>query len=285
MSTFIDPTVSASTTITFRLAGGDNPLILVPVRVDDQGPYQFILDTGASHCLLSRGLSDILGVKPEMEKEATGAAGPVTLAFAHVASMAVGSARQLNVPIAITSELERVAVAIGTRVDGALGFAFFKNLSLTIDYSARSLSLASPSNAADVSLSANSISFKLAAPHKPLILLPVIVNGQGPFQFALDTGASRTMLSSELAEKLAIEVADDSPVTAGGGQIKIFAANVASLVLGNARVFDHAVGVGEFLAMLSQAIGARLDGIIGYNFLNQFQVTIDYPRRLLKLQP
>jgi len=45
-----------SDNIEFRLAGGQNPLILVPVYLDDRGPYQFILDTGASHCLLTEEL-------------------------------------------------------------------------------------------------------------------------------------------------------------------------------------------------------------------------------------
>jgi predicted aspartyl protease len=274
-----------STKVPFRLTGGQNPLIVVPVQVDDTGPYPFILDTGASHCLLSRELSKRLQVQPEMEKQAMGAGGPITLAFAHVASMAVGCARQSNVPVAITSELERIGAAIGSRVEGGLGFSFLKDFSLTIDYSANSLSLAPPLEVADVSRSANAIPFKLAAAHKPLILLQVMVNGRGPFQFALDTGASRTMLSCELAETLAIEIVQDSPVTGGGGQIEVFAGTVGSLAVGNALVRDHAIGAGGFLALLSQVVDAKLDGILGYNFLNEFRVTIDYPRQIVELVP
>jgi hypothetical protein len=40
-----------------------------------------------------------------------------------------------------------------------------------------------------------------------------------------------------------------------------------------------------FLDMLSTAVGAKLDGIIGYNFLNLFRVTIDYPRTTLNFAP
>jgi predicted aspartyl protease len=120
---------------------------------------------------------------------------------------------------------------------------------------------------------------------KPLILVSTRVNGRGPFQFALDTGASRTMLSSELAEKLAIETISEDPGTAGGGQIRILAGKVSSLSVGDAVVRDHMIGAAEFLTMLSTAVGAKLDGILGYNFLSQFNVRINYPLRMLTLAP
>ena len=280
MTTF----VQNQNNVPFRLVGGENPVILVPVHVDDKGPYEFILDTGASHCLLSRELSEGLGLQPEIEKQAMGAGGPVKLAFAHVASMAVGSTRQYNLQVAITDELKRIGAAIRSRVDGDLGFEFLKDFSLTIDYRVGAIHF-TPPLADRSSPSANSIPFKLAAPHKPLVLVQVTVNGQGPFQFALDTGASRTMLASDLAGELGIEAIEDTPVTGGGGRIKILAGKVNSLTIGNAVVNDHAVGVGAFLAMLSSAVGVKLNGIIGYNFLNRFRVTIDYPRRILHLVP
>jgi len=271
--------------VPFRLVGGQNPLILVPVHVQDNGPYEFILDTGASHCLLSPELSTILGIQPEVERPAMGAAGPVKLTFARVASLAAGSTRKYNLQVAITDELKRIAAAIGNRVDGSLGFEFLKDFSVTIDYRAGALGFSSPSDSSPSRPSAHSVPFTLAAAGKPLILVWVMVNGQGPFQFAFDTGASRTMLSSNLSRTLGLETTEDTLVTGGGGQIRILAGKVSSLAVGDAMVRDHAVGVGEFLAMLSGAIGTKLDGIVGYNFLNQFRVTIAYPRRTLELVP
>jgi hypothetical protein len=47
-------------------------------------------------------------------------------------------------------------------------------------------------------------------------------------------------------------------------------------------VADHAVGAGKFITMLSRALLVKLDGILGYNFLSQFEVTVDYPRNTLE---
>jgi hypothetical protein len=41
--------------------------------------------------------------------------------------------------------------------------------------------------------------------------------------------------------------------------------------------------VGNFFEVLSNAVGAKLDGIVGYNFLRNYKVVIDYPNQLLSL--
>ncbi len=39
----------------------------------------------------------------------------------------------------------------------------------------------------------------------------------------------------------------------------------------------------ELVLSLSEALGMRLDGVIGHDFLRGFRVTIDYPNGVLKL--
>ena len=41
--------------------------------------------------------------------------------------------------------------------------------------------------------------------------------------------------------------------------------------------------VADFFTMLNAAIGANLDGIVGYNFLCNYKVVIDYPGETLTL--
>jgi hypothetical protein len=122
-------------------------------------------------------------------------------------------------------------------------------------------------------------------PTKPLVLLTTAVNGQGPFTFALDTGSSTTVVSSELAQRLGIEAMVIPDVTAGGGHtIKASVGRVGSLAIGATTVRDLPVMVADFLDMLSKVVGAKLDGIAGYTLLKGFRVTIDYPNGTLDLQ-
>jgi hypothetical protein len=39
----------------------------------------------------------------------------------------------------------------------------------------------------------------------------------------------------------------------------------------------------DFFAMLSNAIGTKLDGIVGHNFLRNYKVALDYPNETLSL--
>ena len=41
--------------------------------------------------------------------------------------------------------------------------------------------------------------------------------------------------------------------------------------------------VSDFLGPIGQAVGTQVDGIVGYNFLRGFRVTIDYPAATLSL--
>ncbi len=65
--------LSASTaTVKCHLVGGAQPLILLPVHVNDHGPFEFILDTGAGTSLLSSKLAKELDVKILGSKEGHG---------------------------------------------------------------------------------------------------------------------------------------------------------------------------------------------------------------------
>src|SRR6184192_3467173 len=80
-----------SAEIKFRLAGGAQPLILVPVHVNDRGPFDFILDTGAGTSLLASDLAKELELKTIGSKEGQSAGGKVSVSLAKVDSLAARS--------------------------------------------------------------------------------------------------------------------------------------------------------------------------------------------------
>lgn len=271
--------------VEFRLAGGENPLILIAASVNERGPYPFILDTGAGTSLISPRLAHELGVVATSSKEGTGAAGKVTVALANVDSLAIGGARRAPMPIAITSEVDRIGAAVGTPIDGDVGYDFLKGFRVTIDYRRQLVRLVQ--GAYDVtgtpSMTRSEVAFRFASPTKPLVMIPAFVNGRGPFAFAVDTGASATVLSPALADDLGIDRGERTAMTGAGGMLQAAVARVTSLVVGGGAVDDLAVVVSDFLGPIGQAVGTRVDGVVGYNFLREFKVTIDYPGAKLSL--
>ncbi len=127
-------------------------------------------------------------------------------------------------------------------------------------------------------LAAEPVPFTFAKPDKPLIILETMVNDKGPYRFVLDTGAGGTILSPALSKEIGIEPAKQdktSKATGAGGDVQICLGKVKSLRIGQARVEGLDVAVMD-LAGISKAIETDLDGIVGYNFLKRFRVTIDY---------
>jgi predicted aspartyl protease len=268
--------------VNFRLAGGEQPLILVPASVNGDGPHQFILDTGAGVSLLTPELAERVGVTITESTEGMGAGGKLAISLGVVESLSIGQARAENVQVAITSELHRIGAVIGASVDGNVGYSYLKDFSLTLDYQKLTLQLIQAEQETDVDGGAE-IKFKLAHPSKPLVLVPTFVNDEGPFIFALDTGASSTVLSSDVAQMLGIESTGIPQMTGAGGAMQGARGVVRSLAVGNARLENLTVATADFLTMLSQIVKTKLDGIIGYNFLREFKVTIDYPNEMLRL--
>lgn len=267
----------------FRLVGKAQPLVVLPVRVNGKGPFAFILDTGAGICLVTPSVAEEARIVRAGSKEGRGAGGVVRLDLGTADEIAVGTAGVPALMVGVTSELERIAAAVGERVDGALGYDFLKNFELVVDYRCDSMLLAPPAERSPESLKSLT-KFELASANKPLVLVEAFVNECGPFQFAVDTGASTTVLSSELAERLAIggEIAPD--VTGGGGRISATAGRVESLRFADKAVTHIDVVVTGVLQSLGTAIGKRLDGIIGYNALKTYRVSIDYRNETLALQ-
>ena len=269
--------------VKFHLAGGAQPLILLPVKVNGQGPFDFIFDTGAGTSLLSSELAKQLAVKVVGSKEGQSAGGKVAVSLAKADSLAVGEAKLDDVDVGIV-DLSHIGKTIGAKVEGDLGYNFLKHFRLTIDYGSCELRLDNPKRVELLLTAAKTeVPVRLANPAKPLILVDVHANGRGPFQFAIDTGTSTTAITPELAKELGVSSSTIGPVTTGGAHVDVTAGALNSFQIGGAKVDHMPVVVADFFAMLSSAIGAKLDGIVGFNFLRNYKVVIDYPNELFSL--
>src|SRR5258708_1818527 len=226
-----------STKVKFRLAGGAQPLILLPVHVNDRGPFDFILDTGAGTSLLSSELAKQLETKVIGSKEGQSAGGKVSVSLAKVESIAVGETKLHDVDVGVV-DLAQIGKTVGAKRE---------------------------------------VPIRLASPAKPLILVDVHANGRGPFQFAIDTGTSTTAIAPELAKELGVESSPVGAGTTGGAPIDFSAGTLQSFQLGGTKIDNMPVVVADFFTILNPAIGAKLDGIVGYHFLPNYKTVIDYP--------
>ena len=118
-----------------------------------------------------------------------------------------------------------------------------------------------------------------------LIVIDVVVDGETK-PFILDTGASNTVIDKRAADPSAVEGVEQAVGLAdcGAGNMEAVMSTVKSLAVGNAAVSDLRVA-GIDLDGINEKIGARVAGILGYDFLSRFRVTIDYRAKRLTLVP
>lgn len=108
-----------------------------------------------------------------------------------------------------------------------------------------------------------------------LASVPVYINGHGPYQFILDTGASISLINSSLARQLALPRAGGrQPVSGVGGTEVIVFVDAANWKVGNVPLPKTSIGSG---ALPSGRGAGGFQGLLGSDIWSQFgRITIDY---------
>ena len=111
-----------------------------------------------------------------------------------------------------------------------------------------------------------------------MIVVPVEINGAGPFNFLLDTGTTRTMVDEKLAEQLALHAVAQTTLKLTGisGTSAVTLVGVESVGVAGETVRDLHLNV-------RKSFPAGVRGILGEDFLARFDVLIDYRQHALEL--
>ena len=132
------PGVSIQVHVEHSLDG--STLILVPVTINNQGPYTFALDTGASTSLIDQPLARRLGLRP--------AGSPVPIAGISSNEQAIPvevshwHAEKLNLPSQIIASASLFQLQRGAGLQGLLGSDIWNQFGkITIDYTTGTLTV------------------------------------------------------------------------------------------------------------------------------------------------
>lgn len=117
-----------------------------------------------------------------------------------------------------------------------------------------------------------------------LALVEVSLQGQGPFPFALDTGASSSVVDLDVATRLGLPRSGTTRDVIGViGEQTVPLAEVASWRLGDVELGPTRVALVD---LPEPGQGPGLDGLLGSDVLSRFGcVVVDYANRRLELPP
>lgn len=113
-----------------------------------------------------------------------------------------------------------------------------------------------------------------------VVLVPVVIDGRGPFRFVLDTGSSHSTISRELAVRLALPAVAQTSVTTMAGSEPCLVVLARSMTIGGATRENLTPSVTP--AARLRAVERGIDGIVGQDFLLSLNYTVDYRRKRLR---
>jgi len=127
------------------------------------------------------------------------------------------------------------------------------------------------------------IAFRFAGMGGAALVVPVYVNGKGPFDLVLDTGATLTCFDETLARELSLPARKGAIGMGAGvgatGRIRLVRTD--SLRVGGATVRDLTTCVLDLTNLTAFTPGVR--GLLGLNVLRNYRVTLDFRRNVLTL--
>lgn len=255
-------------------------LVVVPVRIDGKGPFLFRLDTGSSVPLaIDAALAERLGHEPtaasfELARLDLGGAtfrDVTAVALAGESATAAQSGTP-GTPGATAAASPAPTVPSASAVHGVLGFPFFRDVLLTIDYAGGAIELRHGSLSSDD----DGVLPMVGATGTPQVPMQV---GDHVYLTRIDTGfADNVALPLHAASEVRTEGA---PATVGrvlvdGQSREARSARLSESLLVAGRRYDR---LPVLFAELPS--GAR----IGYGLLAYFTLTFDQAAGLVRITP
>jgi predicted aspartyl protease len=111
------------------------------------------------------------------------------------------------------------------------------------------------------------------------ILVPVTINGQGPFRFIVDSGASRSTIAPELVQKLNLQPAGEAQIEVNG---ITGTARVPVVPIANLRSGDLTIDAERFPVLWAPLMGGA-DGILGVAGLTTQLLSVDFEHNKVAL--
>jgi hypothetical protein len=271
---------AASTTVPFELI--DNR-IFVNVKLNGQGPFHLLFDTGAG-ATVSLAAAKKLGLPREKETELAGVGNNTVQGYeSYLKTAEIGPAKVENIPVSVISFADSPMVFGSVPVDGYIGYPFYEKYVVVHDYRIRTIRFQSPDTFA---YAGHGEILKVEdADYVPVVrgLLDGI-----PARFGIDTGARSALLlfgpfvrDNGLRETYRPKF---SGITGWGigGPVRSEIARIKSVTLGGTVV-------SSLVARFSQNLnGATTDnaiaGLVGPDILKQFTLIYDLPHKQLILE-
>lgn len=261
---------------------------IIELRLKRKGPpLRFVLDTGSGISVISKRTAKRLKIRKVTRggvARALGGDGKFDIVYGFLYRVYIGDVRIENVPIYI-----RKFYNSSENIDGYIGLSLISKYITTIDYGNRSFSLVRKGLVLEENEDKDGMTVPLRLTSSGFLSGEVKLRGiESPLNFIVDTGASVSVISQDLAETREIR-----PYLSGETMRVIGAAgiteNVPSFFLPNLTFGrfsrERLKAIALDLDLINETSGFEQAGILGGNFLRNYRLTFDFKRSRVTFVP
>lgn len=266
-------------------------LVIIPVYINESGPYNFILDTGVGPMIITdssivKGL-DRTKLRP-IKITGLGKGAEIEALLSNEINASVGKASIRYIPAAILKEdLLGLSNFVGIKISGLLGYYFFKSFIVRINYSSKRVVFYSHDEKRKIKGERIPIQIINNKPYTNISLeIPEL--GKVSAKMVIDNGASHALSLETLngspfpppagAISANLGVGLSGPISGSLGRIPVMKLGSYTFknVISSYPVYDDAA--------LKTYLMNR-NGNLGAEILSRFNITFDYDEGFMYLKP
>jgi predicted aspartyl protease len=224
--------IQAQSEIRFRLVR--DSIIVIPMMAGGEGPFDFILDTGADTTVVDSSLASKLSLQPLNRVQQTTLAGAQALTVSSMPNLAVGPAQVENLPVLVQdlSGLHK----IDSHIEGIAGQDFLSHFNYLIDYRKRVVRI-EQGNEIRASIEGDRVPIEVSG-RRMIVALEAQSAERANLRFLLDSGANSIVLLPRASQALQIAIQENRADTTSSGQVELKVGRLRALTIGSQQFHD-----------------------------------------------
>ncbi|WP_316790220.1 aspartyl protease family protein [Pedobacter frigoris] len=274
-------------TINFNLVRN---LVIVPLYINGNGPFNFILDTGVGPLIITdTSIVKDLNLKKlrPVKINGLGKGLDIDAFISNEIYAKIGKAEIENIPTAILKEdVFALSSYVGVPIHGLLGYYFFNSFVVELNYTGRRLKFHRPETKRRIEGEAIPIEI---FNNKPYMSVDMDIPGLGTksLKVVIDNGASHAISLETLDEKPfpIPPVSIKANLGIGlSGPISGSVARIPSLRIGSFVLNDVISSYPDYDNAATKALFLNRNGNLGAEILTRFNITFDYNNNFMYLK-
>ncbi len=265
-------------------------LVVIPIFINDKGPFNFILDTGVDPLIITDStiveqsqLSNLRRVKIN----GAGDGDEITAYISNSLKVNVGEAYINHMPtVILKEEVFNLSSYLGMKIHGLIGYNFFNSFIVKINYNQTKVYFSLPETRKKSKWNKLDLEF---LNNKPYINVDLLVSDLGKIKAKLiiDCGASHA-LSLEALDAGVFPLPNPSfQANLGvglGGKISGHIGRIAAIQLGGFLIENVITSFPNYNDVAAKAMQKQRTGNLGADILKKFTVIFDYPDNAMYLK-